>query len=112
MARLIDRGSVVLAPDLYTNNGTRRPFIIISNEDYPFYPSGYLGIPITSQNKPNTFEISDYDIAEVQEPLEVTPSYANPFSPSQVNNAGRTLVKLSDGFLDLLTDQIQKTTCE
>ena len=108
MARKIKRGEVVLAKDPYTGKSGRRPFVIISNEEYPFYPHGYLGVPVTSQDKSNTFEITEYDKDYINEDLHINPSYVNPWSPSQVNDAGRTLLKLSDSFCDILSDRVAK----
>lgn len=108
MTRKIDRGEVVLAPDPYNGKSGRRPFVIISNEEYPFYPHGYLGAPVTSQDKANTFQIHEYDMEYVNEELNITPSYVNPWSPSQVNEPGRTLIKLSEDFCDILSDRVTK----
>lgn len=108
MVRQIERGEIVLAPDPFNGKQGRRPFIVISDENYPFYPHGYLGIPVTSQDKSNTFEIHEYDMEYVNESLNIQPSYANPWSPSQVNDPGRTLLKLSDEYLDILADRVMK----
>jgi hypothetical protein len=108
MVRVIDRGEVVLAPDPYSGKSGRRPFVIVSNEEYPFYPSGYLGCPITSKDRPNTYQLHKYDMEYVNEELHIQPSYVNPYSPHQVNDAGRTLVKMSDKFIDLVTETVGK----
>ena len=100
--RKLERGEVVLAPDPYSGKTGRRPFIIVSGTNYPFYPHGYLGIPVTSKDRDNTFQIYEYDMEYVNEELNIQPSYANPWSPAQVNKPGRTLLKLSDEFIDIL----------
>jgi PemK-like protein. len=101
MTRKLQRGTVVLAQDPYSGKTGKRPFVIISDSDYPFYPNGYLGIPVTSQDKSNTFQIHEYDKVAVKEDLHIDPSYVNPWSPSQVNDAGRKLLRLSDDFCDI-----------
>lgn len=106
MVRKIDRGEIVLGPDPYRDDAGRRPFVIISNEEYPFYPYGYLAIPVTSQDKPNTFQIHEYDIEYVNSELHIDPSYVNPWSPVQMNDAGRTLLKLSEDFCDILAKSV------
>jgi len=108
MVRKIDRGTVVLAEDPHTRSGGRRPFVIISDENYPFYPNGYLGIPMTRKDKPNTFELTDYDIVEQFEEFEKADNYVNPWSPSQVNDARRALCVIDESFLDILTDRVTK----
>lgn len=104
----LDRGEITLAPDPYSGKDGRRPFVIISTEQYPFYPHGYLGVPVTSQNRPNTYQIHEYDMEYVNEELHIDPSYVNPFSPSQVNQPSRTLLKLSDEFMDILAEEVAK----
>lgn len=84
----------------------RRPMVIISDDEYPFYPHGYLGIPVTSQNKDNTFKIHEYDMEYVNDELHIDPSFVNPWSPHQVNDAGRTLLKLSDDFMNILAERV------
>lgn len=106
MVREIERGEIVLAPDPFSGKSRRRPFIIVSDEDYPFHPHGYLGVPVTSNDRPHTLEIHEYDMEYVNDSLNIQPSYANPWSPSQVNDAGRTLLKLSDNFVDILAEQV------
>lgn len=106
MSRKIERGEVVLAKDPYNGKSGKRPFVIISDENYPFYPHGYLGIPVTTQDKSNTFQIHEYDKVKVKDDLHVDPSYVNPWSPSQVNDAGRTLLRLSEDFCDILSQRV------
>ncbi len=108
MTRELPRGSVVLAPDPYNGKSGRRPFVIISGENYPFYPAGYLGVPVTSQDKSNTYQIHEHDMENINEELYINPSYVNPWSPCQVNNAGRKLMELSDDFMDILAGNVAK----
>jgi len=108
MVRKIDRGTVVLADDPHCAASGRRPFVIISDESYPFYPNGYLGIPMTRKDKSNTFELTDYDIVEQFEEFEKDSNYVNPWSPSQVNEPGRALCKIDESFLNILTDRVTK----
>lgn len=102
----LERGEIVLGADKYKNSSNRRPFLIVSNKEYPFYPYGYLGIPVTTNDRENTFQICENDIVEVTEELHVKPSYINPWSPSQVNKIDKRIVKLSDEFVDRLTDRV------
>ena len=108
MVRKIERGTVVLAPDPYTSASGNRPFVIISDESYPFYPNGYLGVPLTRKDKVNTFELTDYDIDEQYEEFEKTSNFINPYSPVQVNEPGRALALISDSFMDILADRVTK----
>lgn len=110
MTRTKERGEVVLAPDPYSGKTGRRPFLIISDSNYPFYPHGALALPITSKDKSNTFEITEYDKEEINEDLHINPSYVNPYSPVQCNNAGKTLLTLSDDFCDLLAERVSVAT--
>lgn len=106
MKREIERGEVVLAEDPYKDNSGQRPFVIISDKNYPFYPHGSLAIPVTTQNKSNTVKITEYDKEYINEDLHVNPSYVNPYSPVQCNQAGRTLLRLSEEFCDLLAEKV------
>jgi hypothetical protein len=101
----LDRGQVVLAPDPYNQTGYR-PFVIISDETYPFYPDGYLGAPVTTQNKQNTFVIQKSDITSKTEPLDVWPSYVNPYSPAQVNSVVKPILQLSDDYVDMICENV------
>lgn len=101
MVRKIERGTVVLARDPYNDSG-RRPFVIISDENYPFYPNGYLGVPLTRKDKHNTVEIHESHKEEVFEEFEKDSNYVNPWSPVQVNDAGRALCRLSEAYMDNL----------
>ena len=109
MVRKIERGTVVLAEDPYTAASGRRPFLIVSDEHYPFYPNGYLGVPLTRKDKENTFEIVDYDKVEVFEEFEKDANFVNPWSPVQVNEPGRALCKLSDSFMNIIADRVGKS---
>jgi hypothetical protein len=102
--RELDQGNVVLAPDVYKSG--KRPFAIVSDSDYPFYPHGYLGVPITTQDRPHTVQIHEYDIVEVNESLHVDPSYINPWSPAQVNDIDKELVVLSDNFINTILERV------
>jgi len=109
MVRKIDRGSVVLADDPYKNHDSGgRPFLIVSDESYPFYPNGYLGVPLTKRKKSNTYEFLDYDKEEVYEEFEHSRNFVNPYSPVQVNEPGRVLCKLDDSFVNLMADKVNK----
>ena len=107
MKEHIDRGQIVLASDPY-NNGGKRPFVIISDEDYPFYPYGYLGLPVTTQDKHNTYQIYESDKVEITEELHVNPSYVNPWSPAQVNDYEKKIVKLSESFMNMLAEDVSQ----
>jgi hypothetical protein len=98
------RGMVVLAPDLYKDSGAR-PFVIISDDSYPFYPNGYLGVPVTGHDKTNTVEICERDIVEHYNGLDKK-SYANPYSPAQVNDIHSKLCLLDETFMDILGDRM------
>jgi len=106
MTRKMERGEVVLAPDPYSDG--RRPFIIVSDENYPFYPHGYLGCPITTKNKSSTYKLHEHDMEYVNEELHINPSYVNPWSPSQINKYSRTLIKMSDEFMDTIAENVGK----
>lgn len=106
MTELLDQGQIILGKDLYSDANTLRPLLIISTEEYPFYPSGYLALPVTTQDKPNTIEISEEHIVQVDEPIEIMPSYVNPYSPSQVNDVTKTLVQVSDEYVDLVLSKL------
>ncbi len=108
MSEKLERGDVVLAPDPYRDSSNRRPFVIISDSDYPFYPHGYLSLPVTTKDKSNTFQIHEHDIENVTEELHVMPSYVNPWSPVQMNNPDKKLIELSDDFCDILAERVAK----
>jgi hypothetical protein len=76
--------------------------LIISDRTYPFHPHGYLGLPVTTNNRANTYEITEGDVTNVTEQLYEWPSYINPWSPSQVNEAYKQLITVSDMFCDTL----------
>lgn len=105
--RKLQRGEVVLATDPYNGSG-RRPFIIISDESYPFYPSGYLGVPMTRKDKSNTLELHAYDVVEEFEPFEKDSTFVNPYSPAQVNEYGRSLCIVGDEFMDMLAHRVSR----
>ena len=110
MTELLEQGQIILGKDLYSDANNQRPILIISNDEYPFYPHGYLGVPVTTQDKPNTFEISQSDIVQVDEPIKIMPSYVNPYSPSQVNDVTKTLVKVSDEYVDMVLSKLIEST--
>lgn len=101
-----DRGTVVLAPEPYTDDHVNRPFLIVSTEDYE--PTGYLGVPLTTHEKSHTYELTDYDKTEVFEPFEKDDNYVNPCSPCQVNNPGRALCRVSGDFVDMIAELTAK----
>lgn len=98
----LPRGAVVLAPDPYADEWRVRPFLIVSDEDYPFYPNGYLGVPLTCQQKHNTIELRDNVKDTVYEPFKKDQSFINPWNPKQVNDWDRTLMVLEEEFMDML----------
>jgi hypothetical protein len=106
--RKLERGTVVLADDPHCAASGRRPFVIISDESYPFYPSGYLGIPMTRKDKTNTFELTDYDIVEQYEEFEKDDNFINPYSPHQVNDPHEKLCLIDESFINILTDRVTK----
>lgn len=104
--RELERGEVVLAPDPYSGKDGYRPFVIISDENYPFHPFGYLGVPVTTRDKSNTVQIHEHDKQHIKAGLDVDPSFVNPYSPVQVNEAGQTLTILTDEFMDTVSRHI------
>lgn len=96
-----------MSDDPYTRASGNRPFVIISDESYPF-SNGYLGIPMTRQDKHNTFELTDYDIVERHEEFEKDRNFINPYSPVQINNPGRCLCVVSQDLMDLMADRVAK----
>jgi len=108
MVRRLERGTVVLSDDPYTQTGARRPFIIISDETYPFFPNGYLGVPLTRKDKINTIELTSYDIEEQYEEFEKESNFVNPYSPVQVNDPDRRLAKVDGSFMNILADRVVK----
>jgi len=109
MSKGIPRGTVVLADDPYCSASGRRPFLIVSDESYPFYPSGYLGIPMTRKDKTNTFELTEYDIDAQYEEFEKDSNFVNPYSPQQVNEWGRHICRVRDDFVDMMVDRVSKS---
>lgn len=104
MTGSLQRGEMVVAPDPFPNRSDRRPFVIVSDETYPFFPDGYLGLPVTTQRGSHALEIHESDIVAEEEPIRVMPSYVNPYSPFQVNEWDKRIVRLSDRFMDLAAD--------
>jgi len=101
-----DRGTVVLAREPYSTDHTARPFLIVSTDDYE--PDGYLGVPLTTRDKPNTYELTDYDKEETFEPFEKDDNFVNPSSPCQVNDPQRPLCRVSDDFVDMVAELVAK----
>jgi hypothetical protein len=104
----LERGEVVIAPDPYSNQTAYRPFAIISDEEYPFYPHGYLGVPVTTQDRPNTYQIHEQYVVWEDDSLDVEPSFINPMSPSQVNDCRKSLLGLSDRFMDSIAMRVKE----
>jgi hypothetical protein len=98
----LERGTIVLTNDPHTSGKGRRPYMIISDSSYPFFPNGHLGIPMTRKNKENTFELTDDDIEKQWEEFEKDANFLNPYSPAQVNSWGRKLCKVDESFANLL----------
>lgn len=102
----LKRGEVVLATDPYSGYDGRRPFVVVSNDEYPFYPRGYLGVPLTRRDKSNTVELERRHLSEVWEEFEKDDNFINPWSPVQVNDWGRSLCLVSESFMDGLAYQV------
>jgi len=102
-----DRGTVVLAREPYSTNHTARPFLIVSTDSYD--PKGYLGVPLTTQDKTNTYELTEYDKEKVFEPFEKDDNYVNPCSPCQVNDPQRPLCQVSSSFVNMIAELTAKS---
>jgi hypothetical protein len=99
-----DRGTVVLALEPYSTDNVARPFLIVSTDDYE--PDGYLGVPLTTRDKTNTYELTDYDKEEVFEPFEKDDNFVNPSSPVQVNDPQRPICRVSDDFVYMVAELV------
>jgi hypothetical protein len=105
-----NRGEVLLAPDPYPGKSGWRPFAVISDETYPFWPDGCLGVPVTTNDRPNTVEILESEIERELLGLDVKPSFINPYSPTQINETGKTLCILSNKKMDAVAMDVARAT--
>jgi len=95
-----NRGEILLAPDPYPGKSGWRPFAVVSDETYPFHPEGSLGVPVTTNDRPNTVLIPESEIEQELAGLDVKPSFLNPYSPTQINETGRRLCIVSNQLMD------------
>lgn len=70
------QGSVVLAPATFKNGV--RPYIIVSNQNRPFFGDRYTVAVITSTQRDEAVELTAQSLSEGQ--LKTYPSYVSPWS--------------------------------
>ncbi len=70
------QGSVVLAPASF--RGGRRPYLVVSNEDRPFFGEEYTVAVITTQGRDAAVELTAESFEAGR--LDRYPSYVNPWS--------------------------------
>lgn len=58
MSRPYPRGAVVVGPDL-VGPRNRRPYVLVSTEDHPFYGEEYTAVPVTSTSRKAAIELTD-----------------------------------------------------
>lgn len=97
----LERGAVVIAPDPYTDGNRRRPFLIVSDEEYPFHPRGYAGVPLADSGP---LRINDAAIETEYESLEN--EYVNPHAPRQINEWSRTVTVVKDEAMEKIVAKV------
>lgn len=70
------QGSVVLAPATFKSG--RRPYLVVSNKERPFYGDRYTVAVITSTERDTAVELSEGSLDEGE--LKTYPSYVSPWS--------------------------------
>ena len=70
------QGSVVIAPATF--KGGNRPYLVVSNEDRPFYGERYTVAVITSTERADAVPLTSGSMAEGE--LLTYPSYVSPWS--------------------------------
>lgn len=70
------QGSVVLAPA--SCKGGRRPYLIVSNADRPFFGREYTVVVVTTKEREEATELPADGLAEGR--LDHDPSFVNPWS--------------------------------
>jgi hypothetical protein len=70
------QGSVVLAPATFKSG--RRPYLVVSNKERPFYGDRYTVAVITSTERDTALKLSEGSLTESE--LKTYPSYVSPWS--------------------------------
>ena len=70
------QGSVVIAPATF--KGGRRPYLVVSNANRPFFGDRYTVAVITSTERDDAVAIAEDSLAEGE--LKTYPSYVSPWS--------------------------------
>jgi mRNA interferase MazF len=100
------QGSVVLAPASF--KGGRRPYLVVSNEDRPFYGEEYTVAVITTKDRNQAIELSEGSFVEGR--LDRYPSYVNPWSLHvfQHDDVDRRVGMLSESVMKDVADGIHE----
>lgn len=102
------QGSVVLAPATFKTGV--RPYLIVSNQQRPFYGDRYTVAVITSTERDSAVELTAQSLAEGE--LKTYPSYVSPWSlhvfPDQ--EIVKRVAQLDTGAMRTVSDRIHELT--
>lgn len=79
----VNQGDVIIGPDFIGGN-SRRPFVIISNEDHPFDQEECLVVLITTTERDEAIPLPEEKFREGELPKE---SYASPWTITTLKNS-------------------------
>jgi mRNA-degrading endonuclease toxin of MazEF toxin-antitoxin module len=98
------QGSVVLAPASF--RGGRRPYLVVSNADRPFFGEEYTVPVVTTTERKAAVELTAASFTEGR--LDRYPSYVNPWSLHvfQHDAVDRRVGQLEESTLDAVADGI------
>jgi mRNA-degrading endonuclease toxin of MazEF toxin-antitoxin module len=98
------QGSVVLAPASF--KGGRRPYLVVSNEERPFFGDEYTVAVITTKERDRAVELTADSFVEGR--LDRYPSYVNPWSLHvfQHEDIDRRVGSLGDAAMASVVDGI------
>jgi len=100
------RGSVVLAPA--SSRGSRRPYLVVSNEDRPFFGDECTVAVITTTPREAAVELTAESFVEGR--LDRYPSYVNPWSLHvfQHDDVDRRVGQLDASAIEAVADGIDE----
>ena len=102
----MDRGNVVIGPDFVGGN-SRRPYIIINNEEHPFSSEECLVVLVTTTERNEAIPLPEEKFSEGKLPKE---SFAPPWTVTTMKNEALQdrIGRLNEKTLDSIVDQVKK----
>lgn len=102
------QGSVVLAPATF--KGGIRPYLVVSNEQRPFFGDRYTVAVVTSTDRDTAVPLTEDALSEGR--LETYPSYASPWSLHVVPHGEITkrVAQVNDETMMAVAERIRELT--